>query len=40
LKLRSLATRRGHETEALELALVQVLGEEALRYVRRESADS
>jgi MoxR-like ATPase len=35
IKLKSLATQRTHETEALEIALVQVLGEEALRYVRR-----
>src|SRR5579885_1958926 len=34
IKLKSLATQRTHETEALEIALVQVLGEEALRYVR------
>jgi MoxR-like ATPase len=36
IKLRSLATKRPHETQALELAIVQVLGEEALRYARRE----
>jgi len=35
IKLKSLATERSHETEALEIAVVQVLGEEALRYVRR-----
>src|SRR5215475_2273148 len=35
IKLKSLATQRTHETEALELAVVQVLGEEALRYARR-----
>ena len=35
IKLKSLATQRTHETESLEIALVQVLGEEALRYVRR-----
>jgi MoxR-like ATPase len=35
IKLKSLATERTHETEALEIAVVQVLGEEALRYVRR-----
>ena len=34
IKLKSLATERTHETEALELAVTQVLGEEALRYVR------
>src|SRR6266699_816230 len=35
IKLKSLATQRTHETEALEIAVVQVLGEEALRYARR-----
>jgi len=35
IKLKRLATRRTGETEALEIAIVQVLGEEALRYVRR-----
>jgi hypothetical protein len=35
IKLKSLATQRTHETEALEIAVTQVLGEEALRYVRR-----
>jgi MoxR-like ATPase len=35
IKLKSLATQRTHETAALEIAIVQVLGEEALRYVRR-----
>src|SRR5260370_34547997 len=35
IKLKSLATERTHETEALEIAVVQVLGEVALRYVRR-----
>src|SRR5436305_1904278 len=35
IKLKSLATQRTHESEALEIALVQVLGEEALRYARR-----
>ena len=34
IKLKSLATERSHESEALELALVQVLGEDALRYAR------
>src|SRR5271156_5672373 len=34
IKLASLATERTHETEALEIAVTQVLGEEALRYVR------
>src|SRR5437867_3393024 len=36
IKLKSLATQRTHETEALEIAVVQVLGEEALRYARRD----
>jgi MoxR-like ATPase len=36
IKLKSLATQRTHETEALEIAITQVLGEEALRYVRRD----
>ncbi len=36
LKLKSLATQRTHEVEALEIAIVQVLGEEALRYARRD----
>src|SRR3954471_19815249 len=35
IKLKSLATQRTHESEALEIAVTQVLGEEALRYVRR-----
>jgi len=35
IKLKSLATERSHEAAALEIAVVQVLGEEALRYVRR-----
>jgi hypothetical protein len=35
IKLKSLATARTHETEALEIAITQVLGEEALRYARR-----
>ena len=35
IKLKSLATQRTHEAEALEIAIVQVLGEEALRYARR-----
>src|SRR5450432_2360817 len=34
IKLKSLATQRTHETEALEISLVRVLGEEALRYAR------
>ena len=34
IKLRSLATGRRHETEALETAVIEVLGEEALRYAR------
>src|SRR5919112_4763837 len=36
IKLKSLATQRTHEREALEIAVVQVLGEEALRYARRD----
>ena len=41
IKLKSLATQRTHESEALEIAIVRVLGEEALRYVRRNRhADS
>src|SRR5436309_1799895 len=35
IKLKSLATGRDHERLALEMAVVQTLGEEALRYVRR-----
>jgi MoxR-like ATPase len=35
IKLKSLATDREHERLALEMAVVQTLGEEALRYVRR-----
>lgn len=34
IKLKSLATQKSHETEALETAITEVLGEEALRYVR------
>jgi MoxR-like ATPase len=41
IKLKSLATHKTHETEALETAIVEVLGEEGLRYVRRNrTADS
>src|ERR1700722_4353408 len=36
IKLKSLATGRAHETGSLELSVRQVLGEEALRYVRRD----
>src|ERR1700749_2754055 len=36
IKLKSLATGREHEQEALETALLETLGEEALRYVRRQ----
>src|SRR5436853_3297962 len=36
IKLKSLATHRTPEKEALEIAVVQVLGEEALRYARRD----
>jgi MoxR-like ATPase len=35
IKLKSLATQRTHESEALEISIIQVLGEEALRYARR-----
>jgi MoxR-like ATPase len=35
IKLKSLATDRSHETAALETAIVETLGEEALRYARR-----
>ena len=35
IKLKSLATGRSHETEALETAIIETLGEEALRYARR-----
>jgi MoxR-like ATPase len=35
IKLKSLATDREHERMALEMAIVQTLGEEALRYARR-----
>jgi MoxR-like ATPase len=35
IKLKSLATDREHERLALEMAILQTLGEEALRYVRR-----
>src|ERR1043166_3794606 len=36
IKLKSLATQRTHEREALEIAVMKVLGEEALRYARRD----
>jgi MoxR-like ATPase len=36
IKLRSLATGHEHEKQALETALLETLGEEALRYVRRQ----
>ncbi len=35
IKLKSLATGRDHERMALETAVLQTLGEEALRYARR-----
>jgi MoxR-like ATPase len=35
IKLRSLATGREQEAEALKTAIIETLGEEALRYVRR-----
>src|SRR5271169_5520200 len=34
IKLKSLATQKSHETGALETAVIEVLGEEALRYAR------
>jgi len=34
IKLKSLATAKAHETESLETAIIEVLGEEALRYAR------
>ena len=36
IKLKSLATQKIHETEALETAILEVLGEEALRYARKD----
>jgi len=38
IKLKSLATDREHERLALEMAIVQTLGEEALRYAKRNRA--
>jgi MoxR-like ATPase len=35
MKLKSLATNRMHESEALELSIMETLGEEALRYFPR-----
>src|ERR1700694_1135742 len=35
IKLKSLAPDRSHETAALETAIIETLGEEALRYARR-----
>src|SRR5713101_9189622 len=35
IKLKSLATERSHETAALETAIIETLGEEALRYARK-----
>jgi hypothetical protein len=35
IKLKSLATDKSHETAALETAIIETLGEEALRYARR-----
>src|ERR1700738_1975613 len=41
IKLKSLATHKQHKTEALEPSILEVLGEEALRYARRNRpADS
>src|SRR5207237_313454 len=36
IKLRSLATQKEHEIDALQTAILETLGEEALRYVRRD----
>ncbi len=38
IKLKSLATNLSHERDALETAVTEVLGEEALRYARRNRA--
>src|ERR1700729_460718 len=38
IKLKSLATERAHETGALETAILETLGEEALRYAGRNRA--
>jgi MoxR-like ATPase len=35
IKLKSLATEKSHESMALETAVIETLGEEALRYARR-----
>jgi MoxR-like ATPase len=35
IKLKSLATEKSHESLALETAVIETLGEEALRYVKR-----
>ena len=40
IKLKSLATQRTHETQALELAITEVLGEEALRYARGDRSST
>jgi len=41
IKLKSLATHKTHESEALHTAIIEVLGEEALRYARgNRTADS
>ncbi len=40
IKLKSLATEKSHESEALETAILQTLGEEALRYARRRPSSS
>jgi MoxR-like ATPase len=36
IKLASLATERGHERKAIETAIVEIVGEEALRYTREK----
>jgi hypothetical protein len=40
IKLKSLATQKTHEFEALETSITEVLGEEALRYARRNRPSS
>ena len=37
IKLKSLATQRTHESEALEIAVIQMLGEEALALCPEKS---
>src|SRR6516225_9525707 len=40
IKLKSLATEKSHEAAALEMAITEVLGEEALRYARKRPSAS